>query len=112
MVVKKLKTKAKGTIAKMRDDVVQVTEIGEAVTFDKPHATVRVSQGTTLNMGNYQSLRLGVDVTLPCAVDKLDKAFIMAKKFVEKHLEEMVGASKDAAEIPAEVADTTEDFEL
>lgn len=63
---------------------------GKVKLFDKEPATIRVSMGTTLNMGNYQSLRLGVDLALPCTVAGVDKAFEKAAQFVQTKLDHLI----------------------
>jgi hypothetical protein len=63
---------------------------GKLLKFKGEPAVVRVSMGSTLNMGNYQSLRLGVDLALPCDPAAIDNAFDRASKFVEKKLNELV----------------------
>lgn len=63
---------------------------GKVKLFDGEPAVVRVSMGTTLNMGNYQSLRLGVDLALPCSPAQVDAAFEQAAKFVQRNLDSLV----------------------
>lgn len=67
---------------------------GKLLKFKEEPAVVRVSMGTTLNMGNYQSLRLGVDLALPCSPAEVDQAFERASKFTEKKLTELVARHK------------------
>jgi len=64
--------------------------VGLPATFDKPHAMLRVSLGSTLNMGNYEFLRIGVDLELPCSPDKAEAAFKVAEKFVTAKLDGLI----------------------
>ena len=41
-------------------------------------AYVRVNVGMTKNMGNYESLRVDVSLTIPCYTEEIDKVFAMA----------------------------------
>lgn len=38
-------------------------------------AYVRVNAGMTKNMGNYESLRVDVSLTIPCYAEEIDKVF-------------------------------------
>ena len=38
-------------------------------------AYVRVNAGMTKNMGNYESLRIDVSLTIPCYTEEVDKVF-------------------------------------
>ncbi len=38
-------------------------------------AYVRVNAGMTKNMGNYESLRVDVSLTVPCYAEEIDKVF-------------------------------------
>lgn len=53
-----------------------------------PLATVSVSIGGTYNLGSYESLRLDVSVTIPCAVADVDQAYAQAAEFVGDKLQE------------------------
>lgn len=45
-------------------------------------AKVKVSYGRTVNLGNYNSVRVDVGVELPCMVDEVEKAYDAASEFV------------------------------
>lgn len=51
-------------------------------------AFVRVSAGGTYNLGNFESLRLDVSVTIPCRPDRIDRAYQQASEFVAEKLGE------------------------
>lgn len=46
-------------------------------------ANVMVEYGLTLNLGNYESARLAVSVTVPCAVEEIDATHAAASQWVE-----------------------------
>lgn len=46
--------------------------------------------GHTKNLGNYESIRFHVGVTLPAKVDTMDAAFDAAKEWADKKIEECV----------------------
>lgn len=56
--------------------------------FSEEPANVRISMGVTLNMGNYESLRIGVDLSVPCPNTKtgIESACKSATAYVEKKL--------------------------
>jgi hypothetical protein len=62
-------------------------------------AFVRVSVGSTYNLGNFESLRLDVSVTLPCLVEEVEDTYSRASEFCAEKLQEeeaqwLPGASK------------------
>jgi hypothetical protein len=61
-------------------------EMVEAHQFVAPHATVSVGMGITVNMGNYESTRVDVHVSLPCYPAEVEKAYDEAKRIVEAKL--------------------------
>ena len=70
--------------------------LGKVKQFEGPTAEVRVSLGATLNMGAYESLRIGVDLMLPCdpSPAKVEEAFNRAVKFTEAKLDKMIKANR------------------
>lgn len=56
---------------KQTQDTIQVSR------FMTEPAYVRASAGVTRNMGNYQSLRVDVSLTVPCYVEEIDAMFPM-----------------------------------
>ena len=54
------------------DSDEEVLEESDVHVFVTEPAYIRVSHGMTINMGNYQSLRVDVAVTLPCYVEDVD----------------------------------------
>ena len=61
-------------------------------TPEKPNgmtAHVRYAHGVTLNMGNYESARIDVEVTLPCGATSaaIAKTYDYAKKWVTGRIE-------------------------
>ncbi len=59
-------------------------------------ATITVSSGITLNLGNYESLRVDVGISLPCKPTKKDveETYTKALQFVEEKLAEQVAEIK------------------
>lgn len=51
-------------------------------------ARIRFGAGLTINLGNYESARIDVQVEMPCDVDDLDSAFNDAAQFVSDRLSE------------------------
>lgn len=53
-------------------------------------AKVSIGLNSTINMGNYESLRLSVHVTLPCYAEEVDAAFNKAQSLCEAKLSQML----------------------
>lgn len=53
-------------------------------------AEVFYEAGATLNMGNYESVRLTIGIRMPCYREEANEAFDMAKAWVESRLEQEV----------------------
>lgn len=71
------------------EDTTQHEELGQA-SFPPgvEPAFVRVSAGQTYNLGNYESMRLDVSVTLPCRVQDVEDTYTRASEFVAEKLQE------------------------
>jgi len=50
-------------------------------------AQVGYNASATLNLGNYESAKVGVNIVLPTYVEEIEAAYEKAKKFVESKLE-------------------------
>lgn len=61
---------------------------GSRVTEVAHPALVRVGVGTTINMENYESMRIDVHVTLPCHPDDIEDTYLKASEFVGEKLRE------------------------
>lgn len=55
---------------------------------------IAVEGGRTLNLGNYESARVGVTITVPCSQDTLNEAYEYATQWVSEKIEEAVKAAK------------------
>ena len=53
-------------------------------------AKVRVGSSMTINMDNFESVRIHVEVELPCVIEELDDCFTTAKQFVDLYLNKEV----------------------
>lgn len=51
-------------------------------------AYVRVNAGSTKNMGNYESLRVDVSVSIPCYTEEIDKVLVVAADKAAAFLED------------------------
>lgn len=54
---------------------------------EKP-AYCRMGFGTTINMGDFNSLRIDVGVTLPCLPSEVDETLELAAEYCQKKLED------------------------
>lgn len=62
----------------------------EVQTFETEPAYVRVSEGVTKNMGNYESLRIDVAITVPCYLENIGQTFENVSDTVNSMLNEEV----------------------
>lgn len=57
--------------------------------------TITVEGGRVLNLGNYETARVGVTLTVPCTKDTLEEAYDYATNWVSEKIEEAVKAAKE-----------------
>jgi hypothetical protein len=75
------------------DEDVEVTS--NIHVFETEPAYVRVSHGMTSNMGNFESLRIDVAVTMPCYAEDIQPTREELSEFVAECLELEVSAYRD-----------------
>lgn len=56
--------------------------------------SITVEGGRTLNLGNYESARIGVHITVPCDNDSLNEAYEYATNWVSEKIDEAVKIAK------------------
>lgn len=87
----------KTQIGTVKEDSEEREQI-EISRFITDPAFVTFACGTTKNMGNYESLRIEVRVTLPCYVEEIDRIYLKAKQWVDDRLDaelrELAGKTK------------------
>jgi hypothetical protein len=66
-------------------------------TFVSTPAMVEIGYGLTLNIGNYESARIDVRISLPCYPEEADGAFSFAKKWTEERIQTEVKAIRQIA---------------
>ena len=59
-------------------------------TFVTAPASVEIGYGLTLNIGNYESARVDVKVSVPCYREEVDDAYAFAKKWAEDRVKKEV----------------------
>ena len=96
LVVRKKVVAKHAVETRMKNGKMAQKKVGPPLKFEGPNAEVRVDLGATLNMGNYEALRLGVSLLLPCdpSPAKVEEAFKRAVKFTEEKLDKMIQANK------------------
>lgn len=57
--------------------------------------SITVEGGRTLNLGNFESARVGVTMTMPCTKETLEEAYTYATEWVSEKIEEAVKAAKE-----------------
>lgn len=56
--------------------------------------SITVEGGRVLNLGNYETARVGVTITVPCSPDTLNEAYAYATGWVSEKIEEAVKMAK------------------
>lgn len=85
----------------------QFTRLGKAVgdedkkehmiqvdTFETTPAEAAVELGMTINLGNYESLRVSVGARIPCYKEELEQAYDFAFQLVERELAAKIKETK------------------
>ena len=62
----------------------------EVRAFVTEPASVEIGYGLTLNIGNYESARVDVRLSVPCYREEMDDAFAFAKKWAEERVQKEV----------------------
>ena len=65
---------------------------------EQANATINVSSGITLNLGNYESLRIDVGITLPCKPTKkeIEDTYSKCIEWVEEKLQQQTAEVKNS----------------
>lgn len=66
-------------------------------------AEVEVGVALTLNLGNFESAKLNVNVRVPCYKEELDAAYLFAQSFVESRVSkerDQIRAAKSGTQSP------------
>lgn len=90
---KKVEAKTgKATVMKELNKVQTETQedVGEAALYDQPTCNVGVNAGITKNLGNYESLKVGVSLNMPCYPDEIEDVYSAAKKWVDDKMDSIV----------------------
>lgn len=72
-------------------------EIVERKKIEGPAASVGVNMGTTINLGNFQSARIDVQVTLPCAPEDVEATYKEVCDFARTHIREEAKSIREMA---------------
>lgn len=57
--------------------------------------SITVDGGRTLNLGNYESAKIGVTITVPCDKETLEEAYAFATEWVSQKIDEAVKLAKE-----------------
>lgn len=73
----------------------EVVEKKDGGLFDTPPCNVGHSLTYTKNLGNYESLKVEVRISMPCKVEEIDQVFAIEKNWVDTKLAELVAEVED-----------------
>ena len=65
--------------------------------FHTTPANISVKGGATINLGNYESARIDVMLSMPCYVEEIEEVFPKVKDWVDKKLAKEYRELKDQA---------------
>lgn len=86
-------------VVKKKEGVPQTEEETIAIHRFATDATkIEVSLGLTLNLGNYESAKLSVGMTVPCYKEESDDAFEWAKNWIADRLKVEVKNIRDKSD--------------
>jgi len=71
--------------------------------FETDPAVVGVDYGLTMNLGDYESAKIGVSVSVPCYKEELNEAYEFAQAWAEERLakeRDLIRSSRDGTSSP------------
>lgn len=89
MAVKYAKGETK-TEVKMPTGVTKEKQGTTKQAYETDGTLVYCKLGHTKNLGNYESVRIEVGVTLPTVINMMDEAFDLSQKWCDKKLTELI----------------------
>ena len=66
------------------------TSVVGVVMSTVPMCNVGVQASKTINLGDYNNVKLGVSINIPCAYEEIDVTYVAAKHFVEEKMEDLL----------------------
>lgn len=85
-----------GPDAKWSDPLDTETEMNVTRFITAP-AMVGCELGSTVNMGNYESARVAISITVPCYREEVEAAYLWAQKFAEERFKAEVEEARTYA---------------
>ena len=90
-VLEKKDAKAKTTIQFPDKSTAESEQVVESAVFAEAPCNVGVQASMTLNLGNYNSVKIGVSLHMPCLEKDLDTTFEKAQKWVDTKMAKVQG---------------------
>lgn len=85
--------------SKSQSGEVIAESLGETLTLNEGVFTdgtlLTVEGGRVINLGNYETARIGVSLTVPCTKETLDEAYQYATGWVSEKIDEAVNSAKE-----------------
>jgi len=83
------KTYRKGRVTKPEESAEELIVLKHFIE-DKPVASVSAGARMTINLKNYESVQVSVNVTLPCYLEELEDCYETAVNFVEEKMGQQI----------------------
>jgi len=80
-------TKTKKVGKQVEKETVTDEPVGEDKAFTQPVCNVGVGLKQTINLGNFESFQIQIDLHVPCLHKEINAAYKFAKKWVQDRLE-------------------------
>lgn len=64
-------------------------QVGEPKVLEGPTCNVGVDAAMTINLGDYNSVRIGVSLHLPCYHQEIDEVFEFSKQWVDEKMQKL-----------------------
>ena len=74
---------------KTGSELVTQQAVGEPKTLEGPTCNVGVEASMTINLGDYNSVRIGCSLHLPCYHDEIDEVFDFGKQWVDEKMQQL-----------------------
>ena len=90
MVSKKQGTAVATTVDNKTGSELQTQElVGEPKGIEGPVCIVGIEASMTINMGDYNSVRIGCSLQLPCEHGEIDEVFEFGKQWIDQKMQDL-----------------------
>lgn len=81
-------TEKKGGVSTTTKD--EVEQVGDPTLFAQPTCNVGVNAAATINTGDFNNVKVGCSLNIPCTHGEIDDVFNFAKEWVDAKMNAMI----------------------